>query len=264
MSVWLEGLADHPSCNLTWNKLSFLSCHGNTIHEIGFHFHNRISSRRYNSRNWLPFSVWLLKDPKFYFPLNQDIPQSTRGQEGNSLENVCLWETGVANLSEYFTLKEKFDGVCQVELKVSNISLIPYLFFIYYNIESNARNHVLKPLFRIQKMRIAPSKKKKSKKFKDAWNSLSGEGQLCHNAEEDCLWWTSVHLFKRLLCTWKTISPSPLRNWTSTLNWKLPASGVGRMTTINSSWRKSLLTIAGWKLLSQKHWKLGRKWRKNC
>ncbi|XP_044174429.1 uncharacterized protein LOC114972041 [Acropora millepora] len=63
--------------------------------------------------------VWLVKDPKLYFPLNQDISQSTRSQERKSFENVCLWKTDIANLSEYFFLKEKFDGICQVELKDS-------------------------------------------------------------------------------------------------------------------------------------------------
>ena len=77
-----------------------------------------------------------------YFPLNQDISQSTRSQERKSLENVCLWETDTDNFSEYFILKEKFDGVFQVELKVSNISLLPSHFVIHYNIESNARTSV--------------------------------------------------------------------------------------------------------------------------
>lgn len=63
--------------------------------------------------------VLLVNDPKLYFPLNQDIPQSTRGQEIKSLENVCLWETDIVNLKKDFILKEKFDGVCQVESKDS-------------------------------------------------------------------------------------------------------------------------------------------------
>ncbi|XP_067031675.1 uncharacterized protein, partial [Acropora muricata] len=63
--------------------------------------------------------VWLVKDPRLYFPLNQEIPQSTRCQKGKSLENICLWETDIANLRKNFILKVKFDAVCQVELKDS-------------------------------------------------------------------------------------------------------------------------------------------------
>lgn len=154
-------------------------------HEI----HNHTSSLQCNSQIWFPFSVWLLKDPRLYFPLNQNIPESTRGQEGKSLENVCLWEIDIATLTKNnFKLEEKFDGVCQVELKVSNIGLSTSLFVIYYNIESNARNRISNPLYRIQQMRIAPSKESgKSKKFKGIWNPLSGERQPSQNAEEDCL-----------------------------------------------------------------------------
>ena len=142
--------------------------HGGTPHKIGFYFHNHTSSRQRNSQIWFPFSVWLVKDPEFYFPLNQDIPQSTRGQEGKSLENVCLWVTSISiSGTSSCILTEMFDGVYQVELKVSNIRLPPSLFVIYFDIESNVRNHVSKPLYRIQQMRIAPSKESgKSKKFK--------------------------------------------------------------------------------------------------
>ena len=142
--------------------------HGGTPHEIGFHFTIALhASRQRNSQIWFPFSVWLVKDPEFYFPLNQDIPQSTRGQEGKSLENVCLWVTSISISGTSFILKEKFDGVYQVELKVSNIRLSPSLFVIYFNIKSNVRNDISKPLYRIQQMRIAPSKESgKSKKFK--------------------------------------------------------------------------------------------------
>lgn len=69
--------------------------------------------------------VWLVKAPELYFPLNQDIPQSTRGQERKSLENVCLWETDTANFSEYFILQEKSDVVFQVELKDSTNAKCP-------------------------------------------------------------------------------------------------------------------------------------------
>ena len=120
------------------------------------HPDNHTSSRRDTSPNWfsfsqshfteiqftkLPFiSVWLVTDPRLYFPLNQDVSQSARGQKGKSLENVCLWRADTTNLKKYFTLKEKFDGICQVELKVSNIGLLPSHFVTYYNIESTARN----------------------------------------------------------------------------------------------------------------------------
>ena len=107
-----------------------------------FTFTITLQSRQYNSQIWSPFSVLLVNDPKLYFPLNQDIPQSTRDQETKSLETVCLWETGIANLRKYFVPKEKFDGVCQFELKISYVSLLPSLFVIYYDIESNARNHI--------------------------------------------------------------------------------------------------------------------------
>ncbi|XP_044174434.1 uncharacterized protein LOC114951338 isoform X2 [Acropora millepora] len=59
------------------------------------------------------------EDPRLYFPLNQDVSQSARGQKGKTLENVCLWRADTTNLKKYFTLKEKFDGICQVELKDS-------------------------------------------------------------------------------------------------------------------------------------------------
>lgn len=143
--------------------------HCNTIHEICFHF-----------------LVWLVKDPRLYFPLNQEIPQSTRCQKGKSLENVCLWETDIANLRKNFILKVKFDAVCQVELKVSHVSLLPSLFVIHYHPKS--MKEIQYPnLCRIQQMRTSSSKAEKSKKFKDVWNPLSGERQLSQNAKEGCL-----------------------------------------------------------------------------
>ncbi|XP_015761642.1 PREDICTED: uncharacterized protein LOC107340783 [Acropora digitifera] len=60
--------------------------------------------------------VWLVTDPRLYFPLNQDISKSIRGQEGNSLEKVYLWKAEIINSGKDLILKEKFDGVCQVEL----------------------------------------------------------------------------------------------------------------------------------------------------
>ena len=142
----------------SFSRLHVMSPSHGHFHPTCFHIHNHTSSRRDTSRDWFSFSqshfitatqftrflfsVWLVKAPELYFPLNQDIPQSTRGQERKSLENVCLWETDTANFSEYFILQEKSDVVFQVELKVSKISLLPSLFVIHYNIESNARTSV--------------------------------------------------------------------------------------------------------------------------
>ena len=92
-------------------------------------------------------SVWLVKDPRFYFPLHQDILKSIRGQKGESLENVYLWKTEIINLEKDFILKEtEFDGVCQVELKVSNITLLPFLLLLIVTSKTIHEIKLSKPL----------------------------------------------------------------------------------------------------------------------
>ena len=62
------------------------------------------------------FSVWLVTSPKFFFPLGQDLPESSQ----KCLEKVCLWKTDVSNLNSNFKwcLKCEYEGVIQVKLKV--------------------------------------------------------------------------------------------------------------------------------------------------
>ena len=102
---------------LAASRGEFTFHHGETLHHIGFHFHDHTLSRHCNWRNWYSFSVWLVKDLKLYF---RDSTISQRSERRESWK--CLWKTDIANLSEYFSVKEKFDGIGQVELKVSNIS----------------------------------------------------------------------------------------------------------------------------------------------
>ncbi|XP_067026457.1 uncharacterized protein [Acropora muricata] len=70
--------------------------------------------------------VWLVTDPKLYFPLNQGILRSIRRQRGESLKNVYLWKTDSTNLRKHLMLKEKFYGVCQVELRDSRNARCAY------------------------------------------------------------------------------------------------------------------------------------------
>ena len=62
------------------------------------------------------FSVWLVTNPKLFFPLGQDLPVSSQ----KLLEEVCLWKTDVSNLSNDLKWypKYEYDGVIQVKLNV--------------------------------------------------------------------------------------------------------------------------------------------------
>ncbi|XP_068728716.1 uncharacterized protein [Montipora capricornis] len=65
-------------------------------------------------------TVWLVTNPRLYFPLDQNLPPSTRRRGvKNPTSKVCLWTTDVISLIECFTIKPISVDVCQLELKDS-------------------------------------------------------------------------------------------------------------------------------------------------
>ncbi|XP_068676872.1 uncharacterized protein [Montipora foliosa] len=63
-------------------------------------------------------TLWLVTNPWLYFPLDQNLPPSTRKHGDES--KVCLWTTDEASLNKNdVRIKPISDGVCQVKLKDS-------------------------------------------------------------------------------------------------------------------------------------------------
>ncbi|XP_067057647.1 uncharacterized protein [Acropora muricata] len=60
--------------------------------------------------------AWLVTNPKLYFPLDQDLPESRKER----LEGIFLWEADVSTLGKGFTYP--YDGVLKVELNNSRNS----------------------------------------------------------------------------------------------------------------------------------------------
>ena len=76
--------------------------------------------------NWSLFLAWLVTNPKLYFPLDQDLPESCKER----LEGIFLWEADVSTLGEEFTCCQNYDGVIKVELNVGYIYLLSFFLFL--------------------------------------------------------------------------------------------------------------------------------------
>ena len=74
------------------------------------------------------FLAWLVTNPKLYFPLDQDLPESCKER----LDGIFLWEADVSTLGEGFTYQKLHDGVIKVELNVGySTSVYCHSFYCY-------------------------------------------------------------------------------------------------------------------------------------
>lgn len=74
----------------------------------------------------LLFLACLVRNPKLYFPLGQDLSELCKKR----LEGIFLWEADVSTLGEGFTYQKLHDGVIKVEQKVGYHCLLSFLLLL--------------------------------------------------------------------------------------------------------------------------------------